>query len=148
MERNVEGYVVGLLFSTSRDRVVLIRKLRPERLMGRWNGVGGKVESGEDPIHALHREFEEETGVATHHLEWHEFARLERDASVVWFFSATGDVIDSVRTERDEEVRVFRIASLPRSIVADLRWILPLARRVEEIDRLHRYTVYPPEQES
>jgi 8-oxo-dGTP diphosphatase len=142
MGGNIDECVVGLLFSTGRDRVVLIRKLRPDRLMGRWNGVGGKLENNENPIDALHREFEEETGVATHHLEWREFARLERDALTVWFFTATYDAIDSVRTGRDEEVRVFRMAALPQSMVPDLHWLLPLARRVEEIDRLHRYIVY------
>ena len=145
MEQHLERYVVGLLFSSSRDRVVLIRKQRPERLMGRWNGVGGKVERDEDPIHALHREFEEETGVATHHLAWREFARLERDTSIVWFFSATDDAVNAVRTTSAEEVRVFHLRSLPRALVADLRWILPLARRVEEIEKPHRYAVYPPE---
>ena len=36
-------YVMGLIFDTT-DRVLLIKKKRPTHQVGKWNGLGGKVE--------------------------------------------------------------------------------------------------------
>ena len=43
-------YVTGFLFSSDRDRVVLIEKLSPAWQRGLFNGVGGKIEANELPM--------------------------------------------------------------------------------------------------
>ena len=63
MENNTIYYVVGFLFNPDMTEVVLIKKNRPDWQKGLLNGVGGKIESGEDPITAMIREFKEETGI-------------------------------------------------------------------------------------
>ncbi|MDM7830230.1 (deoxy)nucleoside triphosphate pyrophosphohydrolase [Cellulomonas edaphi] len=46
-------------------RVLLAaRRSVPASLAGRWEFPGGKVEAGEDPIEAVHREIGEELGVS------------------------------------------------------------------------------------
>lgn len=53
-------YVVILLFNEQHDRVLLIRKNRPQWQAGKLNGLGGKVEPSETPHHAATRELKEE----------------------------------------------------------------------------------------
>jgi 8-oxo-dGTP diphosphatase len=58
----VTSYVLGFCFNVQLDKVVLIRKSRPEWQRGRLNGVGGKIKKNETPLQAMQREFREEAG--------------------------------------------------------------------------------------
>jgi 8-oxo-dGTP pyrophosphatase MutT (NUDIX family) len=46
-----------------RDRVLLVRAARYLTVAGRWFLPGGGIDHGEDPVTALRREFNEETGL-------------------------------------------------------------------------------------
>ena len=80
-------YVAGFLFSPAGTEVVLVHKKKgPGVVVGKWNGVGGKVELGEAPLPAMIREFKEETGV--HILDWRLYCEYCGDGFLVYFFKA------------------------------------------------------------
>lgn len=131
-------YVVGFLLNTDRTEVVLIRKNRPVWQAGLLNGVGGKVEPGEEFETAMRREFIEETGVAVG--EWdlmctvtwaNDTARVDDEAATVAFFRAvwTGpEPLDQVvRSFTDERVEVHSLRHPRTDVIPNLRWLLPLA---------------------
>jgi mutator protein MutT len=66
-----------LLLLQRGDKVLLALKKRGFGV-GRWNGVGGKLEPGETIQQALVRECQEEIGVTP--IEYHEVGQLQFDA--------------------------------------------------------------------
>jgi len=55
---------LGYLLSADGERVLLVHRSRPGDVhAGKWNGLGGKLEAGEDVYSCLCRELQEEAGV-------------------------------------------------------------------------------------
>ena len=122
-----QKYVVGFMLDPTLSKVVLIRKLRPEWQSGLLNGVGGKVEPGEEPLAAMHREFKEEAGVEG--LGWKHFLTLDTPRSNLSFFRCTGNV-HKVATVTDEDVAVYDIPGVMDrcDTMPNLRWCIQMAR--------------------
>lgn len=137
-------WVVGFLLDDTAERVVLIRKNRPEWQKGKLNGVGGKVEPGEQVIAAMHREFKEETGFGTEGWStgWDRFASLTWEGGIVHFFRmfVSFPVLSLCRTVTDESIEIHRIyprhgeAQWRESATPNLLWLVPLAA--------HRHDTY------
>lgn len=70
MEKKRVLYVLGFAICPITKEVILIKKNKPEFQKGFLNGIGGKIEPGEDPIPAMIREFKEECGVVTTTEDW------------------------------------------------------------------------------
>ena len=129
----MQSYVLGFAFDTN-CRVALIRKDRPAWMAGRWNGIGGKLETGEIPHEAMSREFEEETGAYVSPEKWHHFATLvdKQDAFVMHCFVVvvTPEELDLVRTVETEEVRIFGgnvLVDMDLHVMQNLRWLMPMS---------------------
>lgn len=125
-------YVCGFAFDHNAENILLIRKKRPAWQNGRFNGIGGRIMEGEGDLHAMVREFKEETGVATKPIEWTAFAYLHGGFGSVSFFSLRSDgAVRSARTVTDEEVSVLKVQDVIRfqdhSIIPNLRFLIPLA---------------------
>jgi 8-oxo-dGTP diphosphatase len=62
---------LGYVFSPDGRRVLMIhRNARPEDLhLGKYNGLGGKLDPGEDVVAGLRREIREEAGIACEEVE-------------------------------------------------------------------------------
>ena len=51
-----------LVFNKDEDKILMCKR-KKEPFKGKFNFVGGKVETNEDELHAAYRELEEETGI-------------------------------------------------------------------------------------
>ncbi len=114
---------LGYVFSPDGARVLLIhRNARPDDVhLGKYNGLGGKLEAGEDVVAGMRRELFEEAGIACESLQlagtisWPGFGKLGED----WFgfifrvngFSGTPATANPEGTL--EWVEVDRVLSLP-----------------------------------
>lgn len=68
---NRDHFCVGFLFSKDGWHVALVEKKRPSWQAGKYNGIGGGVEKGENALQAQIREFKEETS-----LDFNEWERI------------------------------------------------------------------------
>lgn len=123
-------YCVGFLFSQQLDRVLLIEKRKPAWQAGRLNGIGGKVEPGEEPLIAMAREFAEETGCAYMPEIWQHYCRLgypDGDVVVEFFRAFHTAVLLDARSIEAEQLQRAVPWLLPVHVIPNLRWLIPLA---------------------
>jgi len=56
---------IVLCFLIYKNQVLLIKRAPAKKVYpGKWDGIGGKIEPGETPLHACCREYLEETGLS------------------------------------------------------------------------------------
>ncbi len=69
---------LGFVLSTDAKRVLLVhRNARPEDMhLGKYNGLGGKMEAAEDALSCMRREIREEAGI--------ECTRIELRGTINW----------------------------------------------------------------
>ncbi|MDX2004107.1 MAG: 8-oxo-dGTP diphosphatase [Meiothermus sp.] len=61
---------LGYVLSPDRERVLLIYRSRPDDpALGKYNGLGGKLEAGEDVAAGMRRELKEEAGIEATEME-------------------------------------------------------------------------------
>ncbi|MNR71411.1 CTP pyrophosphohydrolase [compost metagenome] len=126
----MQQYVLGFAFSG--DQVALILKARPAWQAGRLNGVGGKVEPGEQAQAAMAREFREETGVDTDAAEWLLFAVMNGPGfEVVCFRSElAAERFEQLQSCTDEQVVAMPLdnPSITKFGLSNVPWLLAAAR--------------------
>jgi len=120
-------YVCGFAFSPDTLEVALIEKAKPEWQRGQWNGIGGKIEPGETPNEAMAREFAEETTLSIPVTHWEPFAVITGPDYRVYFFRALNEPIRHCVTATDERVQRWAVDALPDKMIANLRFLIPLA---------------------
>lgn len=105
------SYVVGFLFNESRDSVAMIKKVKgPHSVIGRWNGIGGKVEDTDfNTYEAMSREFREEAGVDIVEFEWEKFAIVEGYGWRLSCFRCFSDLVFNVATKEEEVVEILKV---------------------------------------
>lgn len=122
-------YVLGFLFNRNRNCVVLIKKTKPAWQAGLLNGVGGKIEPGEDARQAMIREFREETGVDTTKTDWSQFAELNNNNFIVYCYVAYDEIAyhaaKNVEVEEIHKIRFHYLNAIP--CVSNVYWLIYMA---------------------
>lgn len=122
----MKRYCLGFMFSLDSQLVVLIQKRKPEWQAGLLNGVGGKVEEGEDPIDAMVREFEEETSVKTGRGQWADAGFIAGPDYTIFLYFTYDHRAEQVQSTTEEPVKVVPVNMLPLlKTIPNLGWIIP-----------------------
>jgi len=121
-----------LIFVRNDDNVLLLRGALDKKIWpGLYNGVGGHVERGEDPLRAAHRELQEECGLNLETSAFHLAAIIDIDMGpenpgivLFTFVAATTDQITGSSEEGAAEWHpISSLDHLP--LVEDLPWLIP-----------------------
>lgn len=111
----MKQYVLGFAFNDY--HVLLIEKERPAWQKGLYNGLGGHIEEGEQPIVAMVREFEEECGIVTEQSHWEHYAIMKGDDWVCYCFRSRNvfDLSKAKQTtnERIKVINAFTLETYP-----------------------------------
>lgn len=120
-----ENYCLGFAFNKFRSRVLLILKARPDWQAGKYNGLGGRVEPGEEPAQAMTREFNEEAGINC--TRWRHFCTMRFGRINVYCYETTLAVEVGILKSGDEPCRWFGVLDLPENTVENVGWLVPMA---------------------
>ena len=114
-------YVMGLIFDTT-DRILLIKKKRPTHQVGKWNGLGGKVEDNESITAAMSREVKEESNLDIPETSWTLMYSGSQPSGSLFVFITyiSPELMDSAKQMTDEIISVFSISELPLNCMEDI----------------------------
>lgn len=121
------GYVAGFLFDDCMEYVALVRKLKPRWQNGRLNAIGGKIEYEESPDDAMHREFQEETGMGI--VPWKPLCVLRGANWVVHFYYQVAEysTLAALKSMEAEQIEIHK-ASYFKEMLPNLEWLIPMAK--------------------
>lgn len=125
----MKNYSISFIFTRDMQRVLLIKKNRPEWQKGKLNGIGGHIEEGETPLECIVREVFEETSLKIPHDNWVHFGTITNaDTTQLSLFCCIyqGDQNDA-KTSTDEEIAWVDTLMLPEKMMGNLSWLIPLA---------------------
>lgn len=129
MNNNKQDYCLGFIFNKDLDRVLLIKKNRgPKDIVGKLNGIGGKIEVNEQAIDAMVRESKEETGLDI--LAWKGLCILDFSFGKIYCYYVVTDDIFNYKQIEDEIIDIYDISKLDKNkscVVSNINWLIPMA---------------------
>lgn len=121
----MQKYVLGFVFSKDMESVLLMHKNRPAWQNGLVNGLGGKVEEGEDTFDTVRREIQEESGLDISNDKWIKSGKVYSDSFTMDVFGTIYDGEQSgAKALEDEPIEWFRVRELPTNIVENIPWLI------------------------
>jgi len=138
-----KDYVLAFVFCYMEEGepyVLLLKKIKPEWQRGMLNGIGGKIEHGEQPLEAMSREWTEETALPV--PDWKPVCLLAGDEWRVFIYTGVtedhwafderngADTPEGIlETQSVEEMREFKHRMIP-----NIMWLVPKALSVNEAE--------------
>lgn len=143
MQVNKQIYTLGFCFNKKKDKVVLIKKKRPDWQKGKLNGIGGSINECENDYEAQVREFFEETGVRNKNLDWTLYCTLAgKEFLVFCYYCVNEDYFQAAKTNTDEKVVKIKVKDLGKyKTISNLKWLIYAALNKEEDKKLKVLTV-------
>jgi len=125
-----DNYTLGFIFHPSLERVLLIKKFKkPKHHIGKWNGVGGKIDD-ESPMACMLRETQEECGIPLDEVSFEYFALLNGSRYTVKCYRGKSLLVNRGYEHETPEglVRSFNVDSLyGLPIVCNVNWLVQMA---------------------
>ncbi len=133
-------YCLGFAFSQDLKLVALVLKNSGWQ-KGMFNGLGGKVESGERSDAAMVREFKEEAGISVIH-NWRHFASLGGQDYMVHCFRGQVEDMTKINFQCDEGIiQVWPVCDLPANIIPNVIWLIQMALSFDKGEKAKAFSV-------
>lgn len=137
------SYCLGFVFYG--QSVLLIRKTSPEWQKGKLNGIGGKLEVGEEPAWAMVRECREEINLETCYDEWqYKLKLIGRSRDTGGLFSVHVFSLQLTGPQDASRLGYIRTTEVPGKEIEPIYWLnsrnLPgwqIKNSLEVIPNLH-----------
>lgn len=139
----MQHFTLGFVFDQSLEHVLLMHKTKPEWQAGRVNGLGGKVEEGEESRACIAREIKEEADLSTAEEDWVHVGIMRGTG---WQVDVYGLVYQGAMTDarslEAECVEWFPVDTLPQNHIPNLAWIVPFVKNMlQKADRAAPFLV-------
>ena len=123
----MSNFVLGFVVDPESKMVALLRKRKPDKWAGLFNGIAGTVKEGETNIAAMVRKCEEECGVITTETEWVPRCEMSTPDGPVHVFIRIGNVFALHQCEDEPVLYLSLLSNWTREpVVPSLKWLLPL----------------------
>ena len=89
--------------------------------------MGGHIEKDETSDFAMWREFKEETFHCVEMYDFKNYAILNGSGWRVYFFHALTEKLVILSNSNDEKIVIAEVNNLPKSVIPNLNWLIPMA---------------------
>lgn len=123
------NYVLIFLFTPEFEKVLLMKKNKPDFQNGKLNGLGGKIELNETSFDAARRELKEESGIEGIDIQF--IISFGNESWNVDMYTGIYDGdISLVKSIESEKIDWYYVNSLPVGVndmlLRNLKWLIPL----------------------
>jgi len=128
MNQSIPVYVIGFAFTEDLRGVVLVKKNHPDFFKDKWTGIGGRPNGpSECLLHAMRREFLEETGIQL--SAWLRVCTVHFDDRTLVCYAARLTGVHALPPTNDVgEELMFADYRTKLAVTEDTPWLMEMAK--------------------